>query len=398
VGWVLLLIGLYLGAPAWNQISQSGEFAFLPADSPSRQAEKQFDGAFPGQRVGSRIVLVVSRSDGKLQAADSTFVNETLAARLRQLLLPGGQPEAGSPLARIRAPGDGPLGALLQSADRQAELIVVELNSEFLDTRNWPTVSAVENLIGELRESGAVPAGLDMSVAGSAVLGRDTGLAEKQSADDVQKWTLIVVIGLLLAVYRAPVLALIPLLTVAVANEVALRLLGLFSEAWHLSLYQGTKVYVTVVGYGAGVDYCLFVFARSREAWEAGAATRAGVSEAVAKVGPAVTASAGTVITGLAMMGFADFGKISQAGLGIAFALAVVLVAALTFAPALLCLAGRWAVWPGRLVPQQPGPSRDERFWTRMGHAIARRPGLVLVATAALMGPFAVVGSRTAAR
>jgi RND superfamily putative drug exporter len=391
VGWVALVVGLYFGAPAWDQISQSGELAFLPANAPSRRAETQFDEAFPNQHVGSRIVLVVSRSDGELKADDRTFVNETLAPRVRQLLLPGGKPEAGSHVINIRAPGDGPTGALLQSADKRAELIVVELNTEFLDTKNWPTVSAVEQLIGEFRGSSAVPAGLDMSVAGSAVLGRDTGLAEQQSAKDVEKWTLIVVIGLLLAVYRSPVLALIPLVTVAVASAVALRLLGLLSELGHLHLYQGTKVYITVVGYGAGVDYCLFVFARSREAWEAGATTREGVREAVTKVGPAVTASAGTVIIGIAMMGFADFGKIQQAGLGIAFALAVVLVAALTLAPSLLCLAGRWAVWPGRIAAGQAVQSTGERFWTKAGQVIAHRPGLVLTATAALMAPFAVV-------
>ena len=64
---------------------------------------------------------------------------------------------------------------------------------------------------------------------------------------------------------RAPLLAIIPLLTVFVALEVALRLLGLLSEAGHLNLYQGVRLYVTVVGYGAGVDYCLFVIARSKK-------------------------------------------------------------------------------------------------------------------------------------
>jgi hypothetical protein len=36
-------------------------------------------------------------------------------------------------------------------------------------------------------------------------------------------------------------------------------------------------------------------------------------------------------------------------------------------------------------------PGRGERFWTGAGRAIARRPALVLVATAVLMAPFAVV-------
>jgi RND superfamily putative drug exporter len=99
---VALIVGLEFGAPSWSSVGKSGEFAFLPADSPSRQAETQFDEAFPGQRVGSRIVLVVSRSDTELKADDRTFINETLAPRMRQLLMPGGQPESGSPVARIR--------------------------------------------------------------------------------------------------------------------------------------------------------------------------------------------------------------------------------------------------------------------------------------------------------
>jgi len=124
---------LFFGAPAWNQISSSGELAFLPTDFPSCRAETQLYKAFPGERVDNHVVLVVSRSEGELKAIDHTFVNETLAPRVQKLLLPGGQPEAGSPVARISAPGDGPTGVLLQSADRRAELILIELRGEFLD-------------------------------------------------------------------------------------------------------------------------------------------------------------------------------------------------------------------------------------------------------------------------
>jgi RND superfamily putative drug exporter len=391
-GWAVLVVGLWFGAPSWDEVGKSGQFAYLPADAPSRKAQALFDEAFPAQRAASGIVLVVTRSDRTvLRADDRRFVDETLVPRLRGLLLPDGRPEAGSPVARIRAPGDGPTGALLRSADGRAELVVIELNTEFLDSHNWPTVAAVERAVGGLSAGGAVPAGLDVSLTGSAVLGRDTGEAERNSAVAVQRWTLLVVVGLLLLVYRAPLLALVPLATVAVAIEVALRLLGLIAEAAHLNLYQGVRLYVTVVGYGAGVDYCLFLIARSREGWAAGADTRAGVREAVAKAGPAVTASAATVIIGIAMMGFADFAKIRQAGLSIAFGLAVVLAAALTLAPPLLCLTGRFILWPRRFDAHLAEVGRIERFWTRMGPLIARRPALALGATVALMAPFAVV-------
>jgi RND superfamily putative drug exporter len=347
VGWAVVVLGLWYAAPSWAQISKSGQFAYLPADAPSRQAEEMFDQAFPGQRASSGIVLVVTRVDGiTLRPSDRVFITNTLTPQLRETLLPGGNPDPDSPVLRVRAPGDVPTGVLLRSPDQKAELVVVELHSEFLDSQNWPTVAAVEHLIEDLRRRGETPTGLDLALTGSAVLGRDTGQAEARSAGAVQRWTIIVVVVLLLLVYRSLVLAILLLLTVFVAIEVALRLLGLLSEAVHLNLYQGTQLYVTVVGYGAGVDYCLFLIARSKEEWETGARARVGVCEAIARVGPAVTASAATVVVGIAMMGFADFGKIRQAGLGIAFSLAVVLVAALTLAPALLCLTGRFARWP----------------------------------------------------
>ncbi len=388
-GWVVLVAVLWFVAPPWDRVGKSGQFAYLPADAPTRRAEAEFDESFPGQRVGSTIVLVAVRPDGPLTDADLAFVNTVFAPRLRQALAAGGWADRPDALvARYRTPGDGPTGALLVSQDRRAALVVAELTTEFLDAQNWPVVAAVEDLIGSLKREGAVPAGLDLALTGSAVLGRDQGRAELDSARAVERWTILVVVALLLAVYRAPLLAALPLITVAVAVEVALRLLGLLAEAGQLNLFQGVRTYLTVVGYGAGVDYCLFLIARCREEWAAGPGDRAAVGRAVGRVGAAVTASAATVVAGIAMMGFADFGKLRQAGLGIAFGLAVVLAAALTFAPALLCLTGRWAVWPWhRAVTADPG---GQHFWAWLGGVLTRWPAAVWAACVAVMAPFAV--------
>src|SRR5207302_1523187 len=109
-------------------------------------------------------------------------------------------------------------------------------------------------------------------------------------------------------------------------------------------------VFITVLAYGAGVDYCLFLIARYREELEGGAAPREAVGAAIAHVGHAITASAATVICGIAMLAFGRFGKVHQAGLVIPFALLITLAAALTFSPALLRLTGRWAFWPQALA------------------------------------------------
>lgn len=65
---------------------------------------------------------------------------------------------------------------------------------------------------------------------------------------------------------------------------------------------------------------------------------------------------------GIGMMASADFGKFHYAGLAIAISLAIGLVAVMTLATSLLCLAGRWAFWP--IMPETgrvPGTSGADR-------------------------------------
>ncbi len=385
--WAFLLVGLWFGSPTWEQVGKSGQFAYLPDDAPSRRADALYREAFPGQKPGSNIVLVISRANGPLTADDNRFVEEILAVRLKDALQPIG-PEG--VVARIRTPGEGLTGVLLRSQDRQAALVYVELTTEFLDMQNWSKVDVVEAAVSDLERDGSMPAGLEIALAGSAVLGRDNGRAEAESAKAIEGWTILVVVLLLLIVYRAPLLAAIPLITVVVAVEVALRLLGLLAEYAHLNLFQGVKTYVTVVGYGAGVDYCLFLIARCREEWANGKSASVGVGVAIGRVGAAIAASAATVMFGIAMMGVAEFGKLRQAGLGIAFALAVVLLAALTFTPALLCLTGRWALWPRHNPRPLEANAEIDGFWAWLGRQLERRPAGIWLGTVVLMAPFAV--------
>jgi RND superfamily putative drug exporter len=164
------------------------------------------------------------------------------------------------------------------------------------------------------------------------------------------------------------------------------------------------------------VDYCFFLIARYREELVTTASTGIGsqvpvttaLRRALARVGAALTASAGTVMCGIGMMVFAQFGKFRQAGVGISFGLAVVLAASLTFTPTLLRLADRWAFWPRR--PGGSGKGRagwvatDDPFrrwlrsnpvqsgWNRLAEALVRYPATIWMASVLLMAPFAAWG------
>jgi RND superfamily putative drug exporter len=168
------------------------------------------------------------------------------------------------------------------------------------------------------------------------------------------------------------------------------------------------EVYITVVTYGAGVDYCLFLIARYKEELDKGLSLARGLTATISQVGAAVTASAFTVIAGIGMMVFAQFGKFREAGIGISLSLLVGLCAALTLTPALLRLFGRWAFLPhgrteripssggtgigtsliNRLVPR----NRYQLFWEYVGVQLIHKPGRILAISVLVMLPFAALG------
>src|SRR5439155_8444411 len=245
-------------------------------------------------------------------------------------------------IARIRTPNAPGSGALLVSADHLALLVEMELTTDFMVNTNWPIIHKVEDLVRELRAGNRLPSGTDLAVTGSAVIGRDHTAAQAQSARATEVLTVLLVIVLLVLIYRAPLLAIIPLATVVIAVKLALYILALLAEAGYLALFEGIQVYVTILAYGAGVDYCLFLTARYKEELDRGTPTAEAVAKAVSGVGAALVASAATVMFGIAMMWFAQFGKFKEAGIAIPLSLFLVLCATLTFSPSLLLLSGRW--------------------------------------------------------
>ena len=169
----------------------------------------------------------------------------------------------------------------------------------------------------------------------------------------------------------APLIALIPLVTLYVAVQVALSLLALFAQAGYLDLFRGLEVYTTVVVYAAGVDYNLFLISRYQEEVEGESRIGQALTQALGKIGGALAASAATVICGIGTLMFAEFGKFRGAGAGIAFSLFVMLCATMTLTPALLRLAGRWVFWPWRLgVLREEEHDADRR---RRGGSPGRR-------------------------
>ncbi len=424
--WIVCAAWLLAGgavtalAPAWDSKAQDDDIRFLPDRCPSVRGYHLLEKSFPKDISQSRAIFAVERDGGPLTGSDfklvDGIVNDLNELRAKEPELQIGQ---------INSYRDGFVGNRLTSKDGRCTLIQMSLGTPYLALQTRATVDRAESVMQNrlAKADGNEPTVLTTGPGG---IGRDLIRASADSLEGTTLATVALVIVVLLLVYRAPLLALVPLATIGIAVWVAIKSLALMTLIPGVHLVNVSKIFAIVILYGAGTDYCLFLISRYREELADRASILEAIERSVGKVGGALAASAGTVICGLGMMGFAEFAKVRAAGPAIALSLAMALLASLTLTPALLAILGRkvfWLSWkkpwrqtdletrrhrdketrrpvvsksPGLLASQSPclpisGPTS---LWDRISRAVVMRPALIFAVTVLVLAPLAVLGLR----
>jgi RND superfamily putative drug exporter len=382
--WLLAGLLLTLVSPSWDSRTQDDDVRFLPARCASVRGYELLKQGFPQDVFASRAVFVIERSDTKLTDADLALV-ERMVADLNTLK--SEQPDLG--IGRIYSHRDPCIGRRLLSADGQCTLIQMSLATPYLALQTQKAVDCAEARLWQRLSE--VEGGPRLLVTGAAGIGRDLVGASDSSIRGTTLATIALVIVVLLLVYRAPLLALVPLTTIAVAVWVALNGLALLTLLPGFYLVNVSKIFAIVLLYGAGTDYCLFLISRYREELARGQSIAAAIRRSVSGVGGALAASAATVVCGLGLMGTAEFAKVRCAGPAIALSLTVMLLASLTLTPALLHLLRARVFWPGTET-RPPTLRWREGMWDWISRRMVERPALICgVAVLALL-PLAVLG------
>lgn len=393
LAWLVVAVALRFVAPRWDDVTHDGDFEHLPAEVISVRGAELLHRAFPATRAKSQMVVVVARDDAPLESSDLTIVDTIAAAFAAQ------QTSGALPILDIWTHESEVVGRMLTSDDEQATLVVLQLDNDLMATDNIRVLSEVRALLAPITAN--TPAGLQFGVTGSAAIGGDMLDSAAESVSNTHISSLLLVIAILFAVYRAPLLVAVPLIAIALSVTVSFDLIALATQLyqlpgmdwWTYKIFKTTKIFVVVILYGAGTDFCLFLIARYKEELSQGHSAGQAVARALGAVGAALAASALTTILGLAMMFFADFGKFSYSGPTIALALVVALLASTTLAPAVLVALGRAVFWPAsRKLDSPRAQGYFVSFWEWSSHKILARPGLILISAMLLMAPLAYAG------
>lgn len=304
---------------------------------------------------------------------------------------------------------DSIVGHKLGGHNPNARLIALHLDSEFTAVANIAVLEGVEQMISVVRAdlNDLISPTLEIEVSGSAAIGADMLRAAAGSVRQTEGVTILLVIIILGLVYRGPFLVAIPLTSIALSLMVATSLVALLArdplhpQSSGLGVFTTTRIFIVVLLFGAGTDFCLFFLARCREILErTPTPTREHFYRTIARawgsVHNAIVASAMTTIVGLTMMWMSRFEKFRYSGPIIAISLAVTLIVCLTFTPALLSAIGRMAFWPalrsGRPEPVDHLSGFWNRSWIRLADTIVRYPARSLLLTMAALAVPAFYG------
>jgi RND superfamily putative drug exporter len=280
----------------------------------------------------------------------------------------------------VRGQVSGPFVA----RDGQAIQTVVPVN---LGKNGWNAAGTAADAIRGIAQANAH--GLAVHIAGPLGTAADSAKAFKGINGTLLYATLAIVIVLLLITYRSPVLWLLPVISSAVALTSSQALIYLLAAHAGLTVNAQSAGILDVLVFGAGTDYALLLTARYREELRRHSDRHEAMAEALRRAGPAVVASAGTVIVSLLTLVIAELNSTKSLGPVLAIGVAVALLAMMTLLPALLVIAGRWVFWPARPAYGSAEPT-SRGIWARMGSGIAVRPRAVWVATAVVLAAMAI--------
>lgn len=282
----------------------------------------------------------------------------------------------------------GAVGAAPQqlsvAEDRSAAFVVVPVAA----ASATDTIDAVDELRSTLEQE--VPDGVTARVTGPAGIQADLAKVFDGANTRLLLATASVVALLLVITYRSPVLWLVPLLVVGIADRLAAILATRVMAALDVAWNESTVGILSVLVFGAGTNYALLLISRYRDELGREESRHRAMAQALHRTFEPVLASATTVVLGLLSLLLSL--TPSTRGLGLACAIGIVVAASfvLVVLPALLVLFGRWIFWPR--TPRVGATALAERpsLWRRVGSVVEARPALLVAGTTLVLAALAV--------
>ncbi len=372
--WIVIGVWLVLAAaaaplqPALQERAEDESDTFLVRGSESAAAERLIETRFRDETAA----VVAYVRDGGLTSADRDRVLADGRELCRGAQIPG-LVRVGSPYGlacgRVDPLDVGPGASLLTASDNSVALMAVIVSDD-----STPVLVTTVDAIRAVVPSPAGEDGLRAYVTGEAGFEADRSAAVEGIDETLLAVTGVALLLLLLAIYRSPVVAVVPLVVVILAYLVAAGVTFGLVEAGLTSISGQTTAILIVLMFGAGTDYCLLIVARYRDELRAGDDPQAAMTRTTVHTGPAILSAGAIVVVAMLTLALADFNATREMGPILALGVAIMVAAGLTLLPAILAT-----------VRVAPARSSHSTLWRSIGERVRRRPGAIAAAVTLLL-------------
>jgi len=384
--WVVFAVwflGIFIAAgpanlPGKFEDAESNEAtSYLPGDAESTKALDATESLQKGEIAPA---VIIYRRESGLTAADRRTIEEDVgqmtAKRFPGVIADGATAAAGGKRQDTQAtsagaqglpPGCGtptttipgqpadyaPFVGPVCSPDGKAAIVTAYIKAEGEGERIVDPVKEWRDAIAD------PPSGLEAKITGGAGFSADAIEVFEGINGTLLLAAVSLVIFLLIVIYRSPMFFLIPLASVIFA-EILSRSIGYGVSELGVTINGQSSSIMSVLVLGAGTDYALLLVARYREELHHTVDRHEAMRTALASAGPAIFASAATVIAALLCLTIAKVNGTAGLGPIAAIGIACAALSMLTLLPALLTIFGRRAFWPFVPHTEETAPSAAE--------------------------------------
>ncbi|WP_407271396.1 MMPL family transporter [Radiobacillus sp. PE A8.2] len=398
VFWVAMVAILSAVLPSVGDV-EPGSNDLLPEDAMSVEASKISDEQFPNDS-GVPLLIIWNRSEGltesDYEAVQSLYKGLIEEPLVEQTMVP--------PFDQI------PVQALMQSASSDGEALTtpVFFDKTALTGDLQLALEELEQRINKLTENGPVSNQLEsdgLHIRFTGPVGIQTDAVSLFSQADVTLLiaTVLLVLILLILLYRSPLLAIVPLIGVGFAYGIINPVLGLMaSNGWIVVDDQAISI-MTVLLFGAGTDYCLFLISRYRDELQLEPNKYKALQLAISNSGGAIMMSALTTVLGLLTLSLAQYASYDRFAIPFSLAIFIMAIAVMTLLPAILALLGRAAFFP--FIPRTEKMTKElekkkgkpirrskqrSRFSELTGKLVTEKPWQIIIVCIVLLGGLAL--------
>jgi RND superfamily putative drug exporter len=363
LGWLALVVFVNVIAPQLEVVGEAHSVSLAPTDAPSMQAMQRIGTDFQEFDSNSSVMIVLESDQPLGDEAHKYYDGLVDKLEADKAHVEHIQDFWGDPLTAAGS----------QSADNKAAYVQLYLRGNQGETVANDSVAAVRDIVA----SSTPPQGLKAYVTGPAALTSDQHHAGDSSLKLITMITICVIFVMLLFVYRSIVTVLLVLVMMFVELAAARGIVATLGYYELIGLSTFAVNLLTTLAIAAGTDYAIFLVGRYHEARNNGEDRETAFYTMYHGTAHVILGSGLTIAGATFCLHFTRLPYFQSLGIPLAIGMLVAVVAALTMAPALLTVCSRFGLF-------DPKRKMQERGWRKIGAAVVRWPGAILVSTIAL--------------